>query len=44
MGIVNSCFPDFRKGINNIQKYYLSEGNQQNDFDADNFLKANHVF
>jgi len=24
--IVNSCYPDFRKGINALQKYYLSDG------------------
>jgi DNA polymerase III delta prime subunit len=24
--IVNSCYPDFRKGINTLQKYYLSDG------------------
>jgi DNA polymerase III delta prime subunit len=24
--IVNNCYPDFRKGINNLQKYYLSDG------------------
>ena len=39
MGIVNSCYPDFRKGINTIQKFHLSEGNQQIDFDSDNFFK-----
>ena len=39
MDIVNSCYPDFRKGINNIQKFHLSEGNQQKDFNADNFFK-----
>jgi len=24
--IVDSCYPDFRKGINTLQKYYLSDG------------------
>ena len=38
MDIVDSCFPDFRKGINTIQKYHLSDGNQQRDFDALNFF------
>jgi len=39
MDIVDSCYPDFRKGINNIQKYHLSDGNQQRDFDAHNFFE-----
>jgi len=39
MDIVDSCYPDFRKGINTIQKYHLSDGNQQRDFDAHNFFE-----
>lgn len=37
--IVNSCFPDFRKGINNIQKHHLAGGKQQTDFNSDDFFK-----
>ena len=37
--IVNTSFPDFRKGINNIQKYHLAGGKQQTDFNSEDFFK-----
>tara|TARA_Y100000361_G_scaffold134389_1_gene133435 strand:+ start:24 stop:932 length:909 start_codon:yes stop_codon:yes gene_type:complete len=38
MEIVDTSYPDFRGGINNLQKYHLSGGNQQTIFDSTSFF------
>jgi len=38
MSVVDSCYPDFRKGINNIQKYHLSDGNADFNFNSEGFF------
>ena len=40
--IVNNCYPDFRKGINSLQKYFLSDGKDDNVFNAKNFFDGLH--
>jgi DNA polymerase III delta prime subunit len=40
--IVDSCYPDFRKGINTLQKYYLSDGKDDNIFNAKEFFDGLH--
>ena len=36
--ITNTCYPDFRKGINALQKYFLSDGKDENVFDSKEFF------
>ena len=36
--IVNNCYPDFRKGINALQKYYLSDGKENSCNNTQEFL------
>jgi len=38
--IVNSCYPDFRKGINTLQKYYLSGGKDDSVFNVTDFFNG----
>jgi len=38
--IVNSCYPDFRKGINTLQKYYLSDGENTTSTITTEFLSG----
>jgi len=40
--IVNSCYPDFRKGINTLQKYFLSDGKDDNVFNVKDFFDGLH--
>ena len=40
ISIVDNCYPDFRKGINTLQKYYLSEGKAEFNFDTDEFFNG----
>ena len=36
--IVDNCYPDFRKGINALQKYYLSDGKETSCNNTQEFL------
>jgi len=36
--IANNCYPDFRKGINALQKYFLSDGKDENVFNSKEFF------
>lgn len=36
--VVNNSFPDFRKGINNLQQYFISEGKEEVDTNLDSFF------
>jgi DNA polymerase III delta prime subunit len=38
--ITKNCYPDFRKGINTLQKYFLSNGKQELDFDSKEFFNG----
>ena len=38
--IANSCFPDFRKGINALQKHFLSGGKDTSVFDPSEFFSG----
>jgi len=40
--IVNSCYPDFRKGINTLQQYFLSDGKDDNVFNVKDFFDGLH--
>ena len=40
--IANTCYPDFRKGINALQKYFLSDGNDESIFNANEFFDGLH--
>jgi len=40
--IVDSCYPDFRKGINTLQKYHLSDGKDDSIFNAKDFFDGLH--
>ena len=41
--IVDTCYPDFRRGINTLQKYYLSDGKDDNIFNAKEFFDGLHA-
>ena len=40
--IANNCYPDFRRGINALQKYFLSDGKDENVFKAEEFFDGLH--
>lgn len=40
--ITNSSYPDFRKGINALQKYFLSDGKDNNVFNSKDFFDGLH--
>ena len=40
--ITNSSYPDFRKGINALQKYFLSDGKDDNVFNSKDFFDGLH--
>jgi len=40
--IANNCYPDFRKGINALQKYFLSDGKDETVFNAKDFFDGLH--
>ena len=40
--ITNNSYPDFRKGINALQKYFLSDGKDNNVFNSKDFFDGLH--
>ena len=40
--IVDTCYPDFRRGINTLQKYFLSDGKDDNVFSVKDFFDGLH--
>ena len=40
--IANNCYPDFRRGINALQKYFLSDGKDDNVFNVTDFFDGLH--